>query len=123
MKDKMEKFNEDEELRLAAYNRELNKIAHVSEIEEAKEISFKEGKLEEKMNFIQARYGQVEPEWLETLNEKQLDRINNIIFKESDYEKFKQEVEGNWRSSFLLINEAYIDIIRIKDSYCFIYVI
>lgn len=95
MKDKMEKFNEDEELRLAAYNRELNKIAHVSEIEEAKETSFKEGKLEEKMKFIQARYGQVEPEWLETLNEKQLDRINDIIFKESDYEKFKQEVEGN----------------------------
>ena len=93
MKDKMEKFNEDEELRLAAFNRELNKIAHKSEIQE----SFEEGKVigikEEKMKFIQARYGKVELEWLDSLNEKQLERINDIIFKESDYEKFKQEIE------------------------------
>lgn len=99
MKDKMEKFNEDEELRLAAFNRELNKIAHESEkqesFEEGKVIGVKEGDMNRIKQFIQSRYGKVEPEWLETLNEKQLERINDIIFKESDYEKFKQEVERN----------------------------
>ncbi len=106
MKDKMDRFNENEELRLAAYNRELNIMAHEGEKQEAYEkgeaigfekgeiIGLEKGKVEEKMNFIQARYGQVEPEWLETLNEKQLDRINDIIFKEENYERFKQKVEN-----------------------------
>ena len=93
MKNKMEKFNEDEELRLAAFNRELNKIAHESE----KQESFEEGKVVGDMNrikqFIQARYGQVDKEWLSSLNDKQLERINDIIFKEEDYERFKQEIE------------------------------
>ena len=35
MKDKMERFNQDDELRLAAYNRELNIYAHEMELEES----------------------------------------------------------------------------------------
>lgn len=111
MKDKMERFNEDEELRLAAYNRQLNIMAHEGEIKEASETAFKKGeaigfekgevigikkgKVEEKMNFIQTRYGQVDKEWLLSLDDKQLNKINDIIFKEENYERIKQKVEGN----------------------------
>ena len=101
MKEKMDRFNEDEELRLAAYNRELNIMAHEGELKEAREtalkegkvIGIKEGKFEEKIKFIQARYGQVDKDWLLSLNDQQLERINDIIFKEEDYETFKIEVE------------------------------
>ena len=90
MKEKMDKFNEDEELRLAAYNRQLNIMAHEQEKEEARQ----EGRMDKIIDFIQTRYGVVEEHWLRSLNEKQLESINNIIFKEETYEIFKQKVEA-----------------------------
>ena len=44
MKDKMERFNQDDELRLAAYNRELNIYAHEMELEESYQNGKAEGK-------------------------------------------------------------------------------
>ena len=97
MKEKMDRFNEDEELRLAAYNRELNIMAHEGELKEARETALKEGKVIGDLNrikqFIQSRYGQVDKDWLLSLNDQQLERINDIIFKEENYEIFKQKVE------------------------------
>ena len=48
MKDKMERFNQDDELRLAAYNRELNIYAHEMELEESYQNGKEEGILLEK---------------------------------------------------------------------------
>ena len=48
MKDKMERFNKDDELRLAAYNRELNIYAHEMELEESYQNGKEEGILLEK---------------------------------------------------------------------------
>ncbi len=106
MKDKMETFNQDEELRLAAFNREMNRVAHEGEkqdayiegkaegLKEGKAEGLKEGAINEKILFIQTRYGKVETDWLKSLNEKQLESINDIIFKENNYELFKQKVKG-----------------------------
>ena len=46
MKDKMERFNQDDELRLAAYNRELNIYAHEMELKENYQNGKAEGKKE-----------------------------------------------------------------------------
>ncbi len=97
MKKKLEMFNEDEMLRDMYYQRDLNKMVIESDKKDARDEGkaegIKEGKLEEKKEFIQSRYGIVDENWLTSLNEKQLQRINKVIFKEESYEKFKQEIE------------------------------
>ena len=45
------------------------------------------------MKFIQSKYGKVEPEWVESLNDEQLESINSFIFQIEDYETFKSAVE------------------------------
>lgn len=97
MKKKLEMFNEDEALRDMYYQRDLNKMVIESDKKDARDEGIKEGKIEGKietlLNLIYARYGKKEKEWIKALNEKQLKSINDIIFKEENYEKFKQEVE------------------------------
>jgi len=93
MKKKLEMFNEDEALRDMYYQRDLNKMVIESDKKDARDEGIKEGKLEEKKEFIQSRYGIVDENWLTSLNEKQLQRINKVIFKEESYERFKQEIE------------------------------
>ena len=90
-------FNEDEKLRDMYYKRDLNRMVIEADKQDARDEGRAEGKvegkLEEKAEFIKARYGTVEENWLKSLNDKQLESINHIIFKEEDYEKFKQAVE------------------------------
>lgn len=88
MKKKVDKFNEDEILRDMYYKRDLNKAANESE----KQEMYKKGALKEVIDFIEARYGTSEENWILTLNEKQLKSIKKIIFEEDTYEQFKQRI-------------------------------
>ena len=53
MKDKMERFNQDDELRLAAYNRELNIYAHEMELEESYQKGIEKGEKDGKKKGIE----------------------------------------------------------------------
>ena len=53
MKDKMERFNQDDELRLAAYNRELNIYAHKMELEESYQKGIEKGEKDGKKKGIE----------------------------------------------------------------------
>ena len=97
MKKKLEKFNEEAKLRDMYYKRDLNRAANESEKQEIYEKGLAEGEtkgeLKNTINFIEARYGIRDEEWISSLNEKQLKAIKKIIFEEDDYEKFKQQIE------------------------------
>ena len=89
MKKKLEKFNEEAELRDMYYKRDLNRAANESEKQEI----YEKGKIEGKVDLIEARYGIREEEWVLSLNEKQLKAIDKIIFEEIVYKKFKQRID------------------------------
>ncbi|WP_285947496.1 hypothetical protein, partial [Thomasclavelia cocleata] len=93
MKKKLEKFNEEAELRDMYYKRDLNRAANESEKQEIYEKGLAEGALRENIDLIEARYGIRDDEWVLSLNEKQLKAIKKIIFEEIVYEKFKQLIE------------------------------
>ena len=97
MKKKLEKFNKEAKLRDMYYKRDLNRAANESEKQEIYEKGLAEGEtkgeLKNTINFIEARYGIRDEEWISSLNEKQLKAIKKIIFKEDDYEKFKQRID------------------------------
>ncbi|WP_279161204.1 hypothetical protein, partial [Thomasclavelia cocleata] len=86
---KLEKFNEEAELRDMYYKRDLNRAANKSEKQEI----YEKGKAEGKVDLIEARYGIREEEWVLSLNIKQLKTIDKIIFKEEEYQMFKQLIE------------------------------
>ena len=90
MKKKLEKFNEEAELRDMYYKRDLNRAANESEKQEI----YEKGKIEGKVDLIEARYGIREEEWVLSLNIKQLKAIDKIIFKEEEYQMFKQLIEN-----------------------------
>ena len=52
-----------------------------------------EGALKITIDFIEARYGIREEEWVLSLNTKQLKVIDKIIFEEDEYERFKQRID------------------------------
>lgn len=89
MKKKLEKFNEEAKLRDMYYKRDLNRAANESEKQEI----YEKGKIEGKVDLIEARYGIREEEWVLSLNIKQLKAIDKIIFKEEEYQMFKQLIE------------------------------
>ena len=101
MKKKLEKFNEEAELRDMYYKRDLNRAANESEKQEIYEKGLAEGEikgfakgaLKENIDLIEARYGIRDDEWVSSLNIKQLKEIKKIIFEEVVYEKFKQRIE------------------------------
>ncbi|WP_281518638.1 hypothetical protein, partial [Thomasclavelia cocleata] len=101
MKKKLEKFNEEAELRDMYYKRDLNRAANESEKQEIYEKGKIEGKAEGRVegelkrtvDLIEARYGIREEEWVLSLNIKQLKAIDKIIFKEEEYQMFKQLIE------------------------------
>ncbi|WP_282195502.1 hypothetical protein, partial [Thomasclavelia cocleata] len=101
MKKKLEKFNEEAELRDMYYKRDLNRAANESEKKEVYEKGKIEGKAEGRVegelkrtvDLIEARYGIREEEWVSSLNEKQLKAIDKIIFEEVVYEKFKHRID------------------------------
>ncbi|WP_286669992.1 hypothetical protein, partial [Thomasclavelia cocleata] len=97
MKKKLEKFNEEAELRDMYYKRDLNRAANKSEKQEIYEKGKAEGRIEGELkrtvDLIEARYGIREEEWVLSLNIKQLKTIDKIIFKEEEYQMFKQLIE------------------------------
>ena len=105
MKKKLEMFNEDELLRDMYYKRDLNRAANESEKQEIYEKGLAkgeirgfakgkaEGALKRTADLIEARYGIREEKWISSLNVKQLEAIDKIIFEEDEYEKYKQRVD------------------------------
>ena len=94
---KLEMFNEDELLRDMYYKRNLNRAANESEKQEIYEKGLAKGRTEGELkitiDFIEARYGIREEEWVLSLNTKQLKVIDKIIFEEDEYERFKQRID------------------------------
>ena len=113
MKDKMERFNQDDELRLAAYNRELNIYAHEMEleenyqngkaegkkegIEEGMEIGKEEGILLEKRNLtlqlFKSKFPNEDDNFLSNLEAKEYDIIFKMLLEEQSLEKIKDVIK------------------------------
>ncbi|WP_423838713.1 hypothetical protein, partial [Thomasclavelia cocleata] len=76
---------------------DLNRAANESEKQEIYEKGKAEGRIEGELkrtvDLIEARYGIREEEWVLSLNIKQLKTIDKIIFKEEEYQMFKQLIE------------------------------
>ena len=113
MKDKMERFNQDDELRLAAYNRELNIYAHEMEleesyqngkaegkkegIEEGMEIGKEEGILLEKRNLtlqlFKSKFPNEDDNFLSNLEAKEYDMIFKMLLENQSLEKIKDVIK------------------------------
>ena len=101
MKDKMERFNQDDELRLAAYNRELNIYAHEMELEEnyqnGKAEGKKEGILFEKKNLtlqlFKSKYPDEDDNFLSNLEAKEYDMIFKMLLENQSLEKIKDAIK------------------------------
>ena len=101
MKDKMERFNQDDELRLAAYNRELNIYAHEMELEEnyqnGKAEGKKEGILLEKRNLtiqlFKTKYPNEDDNFLSNLEAKEYDIIFKMLLEEQSLKKIKEVIK------------------------------
>ena len=105
MKDKMERFNQDDELRLAAYNRELNIYAHEMELEESYQNGKAEGKKEgreegillEKKNLtlqlFKSKFPNEDDNFLSNLEAKEYDIIFKMLLEEQSLEKIKDVIK------------------------------
>ena len=105
MKDKMERFNQDDELRLAAYNRELNIYAHEMELEESYQNGKAEGKKEgreegillEKKNLtlqlFKSKFPNEDDNFLSNLEAKEYDMIFKMLLEEQSLEKIKDVIK------------------------------
>ena len=121
MKDKMERYNQDDELRLAAYNRELNIYAHEMELEESYqngkaegkkegreegiEIGKEEGKKEgieegillEKRNLtlqlFKSKFPNEDDNFLSNLEAKEYDIIFKMLLENQSLEKIKDAIK------------------------------
>ena len=105
MKDKMERFNQDDELRLAAYNRELNIYAHEMELEESYQNGKAEGKKEgreegillEKRNLtlqlFKSKFPNEDDNFLSNLEAKEYDIIFKMLLEEQSLEKIKDVIK------------------------------
>ena len=105
MKDKMERFNQDDELRLAAYNRELNIYAHEMELEESYQNGKAEGKKEgreegillEKRNLtlqlFKSKFPNEDDNFLSNLEAKDYDMIFKMLLESQSLEKIKDAIK------------------------------
>ena len=113
MKDKMERFNQDDELRLAAYNRELNIYAHEMELEESyqngkaegkkegreegKKEGIEEGILLEKRNLtlqlFKSKFPNEDDNFLSNLEVKEYDMIFKMLLENQSLEKIKDAIK------------------------------
>ena len=105
MKDKMERFNQDDELRLAAYNRELNIYAHEMELEESYQNGKAEGKKEgreegillEKRNLtlqlFKSKFLNEDDNFLSNLEVKEYDIIFKMLLENQSLEKIKDAIK------------------------------
>ena len=97
MKDKMERFNQDDELRLAAYNRELNIYAHEMELEESYQNGKEEGILLEKRNLtiqlFKSKYPDEDDNFLSNLEAKEYDKIFKMLLENQSLETIKKVIK------------------------------
>ena len=105
MKDKMERFNQNDELRLAAYNRELNIYAHEMELEESYQNGKAEGKKEgreegillEKKNLtlqlFKSKFPNEDDNFLSNLEAKEYDIIFKMLLENQSLEKIKDAIK------------------------------
>uniref|UniRef100_UPI0025D2931A hypothetical protein n=1 Tax=Thomasclavelia sp. TaxID=3025757 RepID=UPI0025D2931A len=100
MNDKMEKFNQDEELQLMAFNRNLKKASIEADMQDMYDQGVVDGIIEGKLimqqNMLQSqimsKYGQNESKWLKTLDLKQLEKVTEEILKDITLEKLKNKI-------------------------------
>lgn len=99
MKDKMEQFNEDEELVLAAEKRQLVKIQHYHEGQRMHEEGKAEGKLaskkEDTLMLFKSKFPQEDNELLENLTLQQYDHIFKALIENKDLKTIKKSLENN----------------------------
>ena len=97
MKDKMERFNQDDELRLAAYNRELNIYAHEMELEESYQNGKEEGILLEKkdltIQLFKSKYPDEDDNFLSNLEAKEYDKIFKMLLENQSLETIKKVIK------------------------------
>ena len=94
MKDKLEQFNEDEELVLAAEKRQLVKIQHYHEGQRMHEEGKAEGKLaskkEDTLMLFKSKFPQEDNELLENLTLQQYDHIFKSLIENKDLKTIKK---------------------------------
>ena len=97
MKDKMERFNQDDELRLAAYNWELNIYAHEMELEESYQNGKEEGILLEKKNLtlqlFKSKFPNEDDNFLSNLEAKEYDKIFKMLLENQSLETIKKVIK------------------------------
>ena len=113
MKDKMERFNQDDELRLAAYNRELNIYAHEMELEESYQKGvekgekdgmkkgikegIEKGKKEEKeqltLQLFKSRYPDEDSSFLNNLESENYDMVFKMLLENQSLETIKKAIK------------------------------
>ena len=94
MKEKMDQFNEDEELVLAAEKRQLVKIQHYHEGQRMHEEGKAEGKLaskkEDTLMLFKSKFPQEDNELLENLTLQQYDHIFKALIENKDLKTIKK---------------------------------
>ena len=113
MKDKMERFNQDDELRLAAYNRELNIYAHEMELEKSYQKGvekgekdgmkkgikegIEKGKKEEKeqltLQLFKSRYPDEDSSFLNNLESENYDMVFKMLLENQSLETIKKAIK------------------------------
>lgn len=92
MNDKMEKFNQDEELQLMAFNRNLKKASIEADMQDMYDQGVIEGKLIMLQSLIMNKYGLDESKWLKTLDLKQLEKVTEEILKDITLDELKSKI-------------------------------
>ena len=90
MKDKMEQFNEDEELVLAAEKRQLVKIQHYHEGQRMHEEGKLASKKEDTLMLFKSKFPQEDNELLENLTLQQYDHIFKALIENKDLKTIKK---------------------------------
>ena len=94
MKEKIERFNQDEQLRDIAYKRSLNRWANERDKQDMYEKGKEEGIKQEKYNLIKQLFNKYYPKEddsiLENLNSEQYDKIFEMILDNQSIEEIKK---------------------------------
>ena len=90
MKDKMEQFNEDEGLVLAAEKRQLVKIQHYHEGQRMHEEGKLASKKEDTLMLFKSKFPQEDNELLENLTLQQYDHIFKALIENKDLKTIKK---------------------------------
>lgn len=94
-KEKMDRFNEDEELRLAAYNRELNIMAHEGEKQEARQEGMLEMIKNQAFEFFHKSFPNEDDSFLNNLKTEQYKMISNMLFERKSLNNIKSYIKEN----------------------------